>query len=164
MASQLDGRAWSEAEMPAARRPTSHRRKPARKRRGLRRSAITAVVSGLAVTAPLMLRAHGDNEVALAPDNSVPTTSTPTTTAGKAPASPPAPSTDLAIVTSSRSLPPVSRDATRSATSDLPAPVAGAGVPTVQISSAQAASYEAEVVALTNAQRAAHGCPALRDD
>lgn len=138
-------------------RPTSHRRKAPRRRRKLRGSAISAVVGGLAITAPLMLRAHED-EVALGParampstslpSTSMPATSAPTNTTGDMPASAPAPSPDSATVTGSRSLPPVSRDATRSATPDSPGPT----------------RYEAEVVALTNDQRAAHGCPALRDD
>ena len=126
------------------------------------------------ITAPLMLRAHED-EVALGPDKSVPSTSAPTNTAAKIPPSAPAASPDSAPVTGSRSLPPVSRDATRSATPGSPAPttaattaarhaVGDAGVPTAQIPADQAASYEAEVVALTNDQRTAHGCPALRDD
>lgn len=175
MASVLDG--GERYDRPG--RPTSHRRKAPRRRRKLRGSAITAVVGGLAITAPLMLRAHED-EVALGPDRSVPSTSAPTNTAAKIPAAAPTPSPDPAAVTGSRSLPPVSRDATRSATPGGPAPTTAAttatattaakhaagnaGVPTAQISGDQAASYEAEVVALTNGQRAAHGCPALRDD
>ncbi|ACU76833.1 SCP-like extracellular [Catenulispora acidiphila DSM 44928] len=133
------------------------------------------MVAGLAITAPLMtLRAHDEDTVALGPDtpnSSVPTSAgppsaaTPPNAAAKAPALVPSP--DPAATTGSRSLPPVSRDATRTPTSALPtrtASTAGSGAPTVQISSDEATSYEAEVVALTNDQRAAHGCPALRDD
>lgn len=178
MASVLDG--GERYDHPG--RPTSHRRKAPRRPRRLRGSAITAVVGGLVITAPLMLRAHED-EVALGPDRSVPSTSAPTNTAAKIPAPAPTASPDSAAVTDSRSLPPVSRDATRSATPGRPAPttaasttataarhaVGNAGAPTAQVSTEQiytdqAASYEAEVVALTNDQRAAHGCPALRDD
>lgn len=179
MASVLDG--GELYDHPG--RPTSHRRKAPRRPRRLRGSAITAVVGGLVITAPLMLRAHED-EVALGPDRSAPSTSAPTKITAPAPAATP----DSATLTDSRSLPPVSRDATRSATPDHPAPttaagttataarhaVGDAGVPTAQVSTeqinteqintGQAASYEAEVVALTNDQRAAHGCPALRED
>jgi uncharacterized protein YkwD len=156
------------------RRPTSHRRKTPRRHRGLRRSAITAVVAGLTITTPLILRAHGENEVALGPGSSAPEVPAPAATTGKVP--PPAPSSDPATITGSRSPSPVSRDATRSATSALPSqtsPTATAtvtagngvaGAPAAQSSPDQAASYEAQVVALTNDQRVAHGCPALRDD
>jgi len=168
MASVLDG--GERYDRPG--RPTSHRRKAPPRRRKFRGSAITALVGGLAITAPLMLRAHED-EVALGPDRSVPSTSAPTNTAAKIPAAAPTPSPDPAAVTGDRSLPPVSRDATRSATPGSPAPTTAttakhaagtAEVPTAQVSGDQAASYEAEVVSLTNDQRAAHGCPALRDD
>lgn len=175
MASVLDG--GERFDQP--RRPTSHRRKVPRRRRRLRGSAITAVVGGLAITVPLMLRAHED-EVMLGPGASLPSTSAPTTTAANIPAATPAPSSDLSAGTGSRSLPPVSRDASRSATTGAPAAttapgatsatsatphaVGGAGVPAGQVSSDQAAAYESAVVALTNDQRAAHGCPALRDD
>src|SRR6185437_10734548 len=120
MASVLDG--GERYDRPG--RPTSHRREAPRRPRRLRGSAITAVVGGLVITAPLMLRAHED-EVALGPDRSAPSTSAPTNTAAKIPAPAPTASADSAhsaAVTDSRSLPPVSRDATRSATPDRPAP------------------------------------------
>jgi len=174
MASVLDG--GERYDRPG--RPTSHRRKAPPRRRKFRGSAITALVGGLAITAPLMLRPH-DEEVALGPDRSAPSTTAPTNTAEKIPAAAPTAPPDPAAVTDSRSLPPVSRDATRSATPDSPAPttaattaattasrhaVGNAAAPTVQLSPDQAASFEAEVVTLTNDQRTAHGCPALRDD
>lgn len=159
MASQTDG------PRGGPNRPTSHRRKPSRPRGrgGWRGSALSAVVAGLAITGPLMLRSP-DDEVALGPDASAPATSAPAitgvpadsppTSPGKAPAATPAPSTDPAGATAGRSTPPVSRDAARSSTApEVP-----------RLSPDQASYYEAEVVALTNEQRAAHGCPVLRDD
>lgn len=182
MASVLDD--GERSDRP--RRPTSHRRRAPQRRRRLRGPAITAVVGGLAITAPLMLRPGVEGVVALGPGGSAPTSAAP-----DAPAAPadvttqsptPSPSSDPTAAAGSRSTPPVSRDATRSATpgfsgfSGTPtepteptepsesAQPTGNGEPTVQVSSDQAASYEAEVVALTNVQRVAHGCPALRDD
>jgi uncharacterized protein YkwD len=164
MASVLDG--GDRYGRPS--RPTSHRRKAPKRHRGLRRSAITAVVGGLAITAPLMLRSHGENEVALGPGSSTPGVPAPAATSGKVAPPPPA---DPTTAASSHTKTPVSRDATRSATAPLssqasPAQTspAGGGMPAAQISPDQAAAYEAQVVALTNDQRAAHGCPALRDD
>jgi uncharacterized protein YkwD len=172
MASVLD--AGERYDRP--RRPTSHRRGAPRRHRGLRRSAITAVVGGLAIVTPLLLRPHVDTEVALGPGSSAPAVPPPASSSGTTPS--PTPSADASSPTGSRSTSPVSRDATRSSTPLRPSqtvtttttaaatapPAAGTGAPTVQISSDQAASYEAEMVTLTNDQRAAHGCPALRDD
>ena len=171
MASVLD--AGERYDRP--RRPTSHRRRAPRRHRGLRRSAITAVVGGLAIVTPLLLRPHADTEVALGPGSSAPAVPPPASSSGSTPGPSPTPSADASSPTDGRSTSPVSRDATRSSSALLPsrtvtttaaptAPAAGNGAPTVQISSAEAASYEAEVVTLTNDQRVAHGCPALRDD
>ena len=175
MASVLDG--GDRHHRP--RRPTSHRREAPARHRRLRRSAITAVVAGLTITTPLMLRGHRENEVALGPESSAPATPAPAATTGRVPA--PTPSSDPSPAGSSRST-PASRDATRSATSALPSQAStsgtsgtatttatgvtagSAGTLPGQASPDQAASYEAQVVALTNDQRAAHGCPALRDD
>ncbi|MEY9925805.1 uncharacterized protein YkwD [Catenulispora sp. GP43] len=168
MASVLDG--GDRSDRP--RRPTSHRRRAPARRRRLRGPVLTALAGGLAITAPLILRPRVEGEVALAPGGSAPTTAAPADITARTPApSPSSPSSSSSsssdpTTAGSRSAPPVSRDATRSATPGLPArsTPTGNGAPTVQISSDQAASYEAEVVSLTNDQRAAHGCPALRDD
>jgi uncharacterized protein YkwD len=175
MASALDD--GDRSDRP--RRPTSHRRRTPRAQRGLRRSAITAAVAGLAITTPLLLRAHGENEIALGPETSAPAVPAPAATTASAPA--PSPDADPAGAADSRSATPVSRDASRSAAA-LPGSQStqppqtpqtsqpsqststGTGPQTVQSSPDQAAAYEAEVVALTNQQRLAHGCPALRDD
>ena len=185
MASALD--AGGRDDRP--RRPTSHRRRAPRRRKqvkALRRSALTAVVGGLAIVTPLALRPHVDTEVALGPGSTAPAGPPPASSTGRAPnATPPAQTSTAA---DGRGDSAVSRDATRSATALRPtqtattptdptasAPAAAAtspaaraaagnGAPTVQISSDEAASYEAEVVTLTNDQRVAHGCPALRDD
>lgn len=175
MASVLDDRS---ADGERSGRPrTSHRRRAPRRVRGLRRSAVTAAVAGLAVTTPLILHGHPENQVVLGPGGSAPVVPAPAaTTAGDGA---PAPSADPASVAGGRDGDPVSRDATRSATPALPSRTltqssqspqsspstpAATGTKVIQASPDRAAAYEAQVVALTNQQRLAYGCPALRDD
>ncbi|GAA2056345.1 hypothetical protein GCM10009839_76820 [Catenulispora yoronensis] len=150
--------------MSGSRRPTSHRRTAPghgagpQRQVSLRTSAVLALVTGLAITTPLMLRVH-KHEIALGPDRAFPdvpdaagdpsTGSGPGSVDGSA-----AGSAAGAAVEPDRSATPVSRDATRSP----------AMAPTVQVSPDQATAFEAQVVTLTNAQRTAHGCPALRSD
>jgi uncharacterized protein YkwD len=159
MASVLDD---GDRYAAPSRRPTSHRRKPRRRR--LRASAITAAVAGIAIAAPLALRPDHGSEVTIGGAGPL----TPPSISGTTPA---APSADTAAA-GGRSGVPVSRDATRTAASQIlktsqtaqtPQTSSG-GVPTVQLSPDEATSYEEQVVALTNDQRAAHGCPTLRDD
>ncbi|NUR27176.1 MAG: CAP domain-containing protein [Catenulispora sp.] len=113
----------------------------------LRNSVVLAVVSGLAITAPLALRAPR-HEIALGPERTAPRD------VEAAPHSDP---------TATRTDTSVSRDAARSPAATV------VGPPSVSSSSSmsspdQASAFEAQVVALTNAQRTAHGCPALRTD
>lgn len=176
MASVLDDRFRDGDRSGRPRRPTSHRRRAPRRLPGLRRSAVTAAVAGIAITTPLALHGHPENQVVLGPGGTAPAVPAPAaTTAGSGT---PASSADPASATDSRSATPVSRDATRSAapapssrspqgSSITPSTSAAAGAQGsqgLQTSPDQAAAYEAQVVALTNQQRLAHGCPALRDD
>jgi len=147
------------------RRPTSHRRRAPRRSRGLRRPVITAVVGGLAIVTPLILRPHVDTEVALGPGSSAPAVPPPASSSGSTPG--PMPSADASSPGADRSASPVSRDATRSSSPLAPSQTAATSATTSRAAStttSTAAAYEAEVVTLTNDQRAAHGCPALRDD
>ena len=158
MASVLD--AGERYDRP--RRPTSHRRRAPRRHRRLRGPVITAVVGGLAIVTPLILRPHVDSEVALGPGSSAPVGPPPASSSGSSTPGP-MPSADASSVSDSRSASPVSRDATRSSSPLAPSPTAATSAATPATTST-AAAYEAEVVTLTNNQRAAHGCPALRDD
>ncbi|WP_194913161.1 CAP domain-containing protein [Catenulispora rubra] len=163
MASVLD--AGERYDRP--RRPTSHRRRAPRRHRGLRRPVITAVVGGLAIVTPLLLRPHVDTEVALGPGSSAPVVPPPASSSGSTPSPDPkpTPSADASSVTDGRSTSPVSRDATRSSSPLVPSrTVTTTATTSTSTSTSTAAAYEAEVVTLTNDQRVAHGCPALRDD
>ncbi|WP_344658777.1 CAP domain-containing protein [Catenulispora subtropica] len=157
-------------------RPASHRR-PAVAREHhvpLRSSAVLALVSGLAITTPLLLRTH-HHEIVLGPERTGPPSA-----ADPAP-DPVTASASTAVgaaSTGDRTVTPISRNATRSPAGALstppsasdPAPIQNPqawrspGGPDGQLSPDQAAAFEDQVVALTNAQRTAHGCPALRSD
>lgn len=162
---------------PPADRPTSHRRsstprsstprspKP-RPPVQLRTSAVLALVSGLAITAPLALRTPR-HEIALGPERTAPRDveaaphSDPASHPAGDPAAGPASATGDAATTAgpsgTRTDTSVSRDAVRSPAGTV------VGAPSAS-SPDQAAAFEAQVVKLTNAQRTAHGCPALRTD
>lgn len=151
--------ARSEAADPAAppaRRPTSHRRVTPRPHVRLRTTAILAFVTGLAITTPLLLRPHKD-EIALGPEATAPG-------GGVTPGAEPSTAASSATVgdaaTGSRSATPVSRNLSRSPAAGPSSVRTSAG----QSSPDQAAAFENQVVTLTNAQRTAHGCPALRAD
>ena len=174
----------------SARRPTSHRRTRPRPHRPvpLRTSATLALITGLAITTPLVLRTQ-KHEVALGPEHGYPGVTDPASgsVAGAGPGAadgPPGSGANGAdartAVAGDRTATPVSRDAARTPTgppsgsltptlkptTGAPAssPARAGNAPAVQLSPDQAAAFENQVVALTNAQRTAHGCPALRAD
>jgi len=167
MASELDdGPGYAEPAYllhhPPQSRPTSHRRVAPRPHVRLRTTALLAFVTGLAITTPLLLRTHHD-EIALGPESTAPgggvtSSSDPSSAATATTAASSAAVGDAS--TGSRSATPVSRNLSRSPAAS-PSSVRSSGG---QSSPDQAAAFEDQVVTLTNAQRIAHGCPALRAD
>ncbi|NUP45863.1 MAG: CAP domain-containing protein [Catenulispora sp.] len=161
------------------RRPTSHRRPAVAPQRQvpLRTSAVLALVTGLAITTPLILRTQ-KHEIALGPEPAFPEAVTDSATAS--PGGPAA----VGAASPGRTATPVSRNGTRSpavmpsggpsappavpSAPSVPASsgtsVRGADAPAVQLSPDQATVFENQVVTLVNAQRTAHGCQALRSD
>lgn len=148
----------------------------------LRTSAVLALVTGLAITTPLILRTQ-KHEIALGPEPAFPEAVTDSVTSSPGgPGAGPAPAAVDTASPGGRTATPVSRNETRSpavmpsgAPSATAPPAAGsstssgtaarpANAPAVQLSPDQATVFENQVVTLINAQRTAHGCPALRSD
>ena len=142
------------------RRPTAEERR----RASVRTAALTALGAGLAIALPAILRIPSHPHVTLnSPEASGPALAAPQDSADPGhPADPAAgPTPQGRAATAPPSVSSISASGPAANPTTALGPLAG---PTTQVSASLAAAYEYEVVALTNAQRAAAGCGALRLD